>query len=118
MEKPWLNAAAIFADMFALVEAGAAAAAAAAAGGMLEGWLEEKGWGASSKQSSSASTHAPCTKNQAKYSHNYVCVKVVQVCLDNVFFENIQEIFQVCLLASGQRHLWKLIQVDILNCSW
>ena len=82
VEKPWLNAAAIFADMFALVEA----AAAAADGGMLEGWLEEKWWGASSKQSSSASTHPPCTTNQAKYSHNYVCVKVVQVCLYNVFF--------------------------------
>ena len=64
VEKPWLNAAAIFADMFALVEAAAAADAAAGGGGMLEGWLEEKRWGASSKQSSSASTHAPCTKNQ------------------------------------------------------
>ena len=40
MEKPWLKAAAIFADMFALVEAAAAgmfaAAAAAAAAGMFE----------------------------------------------------------------------------------
>ena len=55
MENPWFKAAAIFADMFALVEAAAAAAAA----GMFEDRLEERC--APSKQySSTSTTHGPC----------------------------------------------------------
>ena len=50
VENPWLKAAAIFADMFALVEAAAAA-------GMFEDMFEERCL--PSKESSSPSTHGP-----------------------------------------------------------
>ena len=51
MENPWLKAAAIFADMFALVEAAAAAA------DVFEDMFEERCL--PSKESSSPSTHGP-----------------------------------------------------------
>lgn len=53
-ENPWFKAAAIFADMFALVEA-----AAAAATGMFEEMLEELKTAPSKQYSSTSTTHGP-----------------------------------------------------------
>ena len=99
LENPWLKAAAIFADMLGLLEA------------MLEDMLLEAGGklfeDKSSSSTSSPDNHGPCEWVKFKKLGFYLWVGFLS-----------RDILQLWLSVSVQRHLRKLIQVDILKCSW